>query len=84
MASKKNGKEKPDNENAENQSGGTMLPDKQGEPVYDVADFVKNALKIFGTMPECVEAAFRCKGVKRCTKTEATEIVSKFINKEVK
>ena len=53
------------------------------ETKYDVAEFVEVAETVFDTMPECVMAAFRCKGITQATKSEAMKIVSEFLKKEV-
>ena len=43
-----------------------------------------NARSVFGTMQECVVAALKTDGKAEYTVSEAKEIVSKFLQKEVK
>lgn len=56
------------------------------EAEYSAAEFAASVSSIFGkgTTPDCVIAAFRMAGVKKATKSKAKEIVSKFLQKEVK
>lgn len=55
------------------------------ETAYTISELAVNAGKIFGTRPECAAAALRfADGAKTFTVAEAKEIVSKFLNREVK
>lgn len=58
-------------------------PDIQ-ESVYTIDEFCNNAQALFHTMPECVRAALKEKGIEQCDKTEAEKIVKEFVKKEVK
>ncbi|MCI8363792.1 MAG: hypothetical protein HFG34_02425 [Eubacterium sp.] len=53
------------------------------ESTYTIDEFCSNAQALFGTMPECVMAALKEKGIKECKKSEAEKIVKQFIKKEV-
>lgn len=53
------------------------------ESTYTLDEFCSNAQALFGTMPECVRAALREKGIKECKKSEAEKIVTQFMKKEV-
>lgn len=53
------------------------------ESTYTIDEFCSNAQVLFGTMPECVMAALKEKGIKECKKSEAERIVKQFIKKEV-
>lgn len=52
--------------------------------VYTVSELAGNARSVFGTMQECVIAALKTDGKAEYTVSEAKEIVSKFLQKEVK
>jgi len=56
------------------------------ESEYTVEELAMASESIIGKgiMPECVLAAFRVAKVKKATKNEAKEIVTKFLKKEVK
>lgn len=56
------------------------------EAEYTATEFATSASSIFGkgATPDCVIAAFRMAGVKKTTRSKAKEIVSKFLQKEVK
>ena len=54
------------------------------ESVYTVSELAGNARSVFGTMQECVVAALKTDGKAEYTVSEAKEIVSKFLQKEVK
>ena len=56
------------------------------EAEYSAAEFAVSASSLFGlgATPDCVIAAFRMAGVKKTTKSKAKEIVTKFLQKEVK
>lgn len=56
------------------------------EAEYSAAEFAASASSVFdkGATPDCVIAAFRMAGVTKTTKSKAKEIVSKFLQKEVK
>jgi len=54
------------------------------ESAYSVKELVANAGKLFNTMPECAAAALRAANKENITVSEAQEIVSKFLKKEVK
>lgn len=56
------------------------------EAEYSAAEFAASASSIFGkgATPDCVIAAFRMAGVKKANRSKAKEIVSKFLQKEVK
>ena len=60
-----------------------MTP-KQVEEEYTADEYYKAARSVFGVAPELVRAAFRCKGVTKCSKNKAIQIVEEFKNKEVK
>ena len=53
------------------------------ESAYTIDESCSNAQTLFGTMPECVRAALKEKGVEECEKSEAEEIVRQFMKKEV-
>ena len=60
---------------------------KHQEAEYSAAEFAAaSASTIFGkgATPDCVIAAFRMAGVEKATKSKAKELVSKFLQKEVK
>lgn len=63
---------------------GTEKKPETVESVYTVDEFCSNANSLFGTMPECVRAALKEKGIEKCRKTEAEKIVKEFLKKEVK
>lgn len=56
------------------------------EAEYSAAEFAASARVLFGkgATPDCVIAAFRTAGIEKATKSKANEIVSKFLQKEVK
>lgn len=56
------------------------------EAEYSAAEFAVSARVLFGrgATPDCVIAAFRTAGIEKATKGKAKEIVSKFLQKEVK
>lgn len=56
------------------------------EAEYSAAEFAASTSSIFekGATPDCVIAAFRMAGVEKATKSKAKEIVTKFLQKEVK
>lgn len=56
---------------------------KEVEAVYKAAEFIAVA-NIFGTQPECVEAALKLAGIQEATEATARKIVKEFLNKEVK
>lgn len=60
-------------------------PEKKApaESVYTVSELAGNARSVFGTMQECVVAALKTDGKAEYTVSEAKEIVSKFLQKEV-
>lgn len=80
MASAKSGTQKT----AENESV-TLTENSvaKQESVYTIDEFCRNAQVLFGTMPECVGAALKEKGIKECEKIEAEKIVKQFMKKEV-
>ena len=57
---------------------------KPQESIYSAEELAAGAETLFGTRPECVAAALREKGITKCTKKEAGDIVGRFIRKEVK
>lgn len=57
--------------------------ENQVEAVYKATEFVAVA-NIFGTQPECVEAALKLAGIEEATEATARKIVKEFLNKEVK
>lgn len=57
--------------------------ENQVEAVYKAEEFVAVA-NIFGTQPECVEAALKLAGIQEATESTARKIVKEFLNKEVK
>ena len=57
--------------------------ENQVEAVYKASEFVAVA-NIFGTQPECVEAALKLAGIQEATEATARKIVKEFLNKEVK
>ena len=57
---------------------------KKQEAVYTLEEFAANAKALFGVSPECVQAAFREKGITECSKDEAKQTVESFLKKEVK
>ncbi len=80
MASAKNETKKT----AENESvTSTKNSVAKQESVYTIDEFCRNAQVLFSTMPECVWAALKEKGIKECEKTEAEKIVHQFMKKEV-
>ncbi len=80
MASAKNGTQiSAENESAASAEDSVV---KQ-ESTYTIDEFCSNAQALFGTMPECVMAALKEKGIKECKKPEAEKIVRQFIKKEV-
>ncbi len=56
------------------------------EPVYTLSEFVKAADKVFerAIHPDIITAAFSMAGKADATKEEAANIVSNYLNKEVK
>lgn len=56
------------------------------ESVYGVRELAACSEKVFGigVYSECVMAAFKAAGKAEATKTEAKEIVNRFLKKEVK
>lgn len=58
-------------------------PVRKAESVYPAEELVKNH-QVFKTSRAIVEIALRLAGKKTATLTEATEIINKFKNKEVK
>lgn len=56
----------------------------QDASVYTMEEFAANAVKLFGVRREIVVAAFLDKGVEKCTKGQAKEIIDKFRKREVK
>lgn len=78
MASAKSGTQKT----AENESV-TLTENSVAKSVYTIDEFCRNAQVLFGTMPECVGAALKEKGIKECEKIEAEKIVKQFMKKEV-
>lgn len=80
MASAKNGTKKT----TENESvTSTENSVAEQESTFTIDEFCSNAQALFGTMPECVRAALKEKGIKECKKSEAEKIVRQFIKKEV-
>lgn len=61
----------------------TAKKEKQ-RSVYSLNELAANARNLFNTRQECVVAALRDAGKTECTVSEAKEIVSKFLKKEVK
>ncbi|MCM1245496.1 MAG: hypothetical protein NC293_07625 [Roseburia sp.] len=57
---------------------------KNEDSVYTVDEFCSNAQSLFHTMPECVRAALKEKGIEACNKAEAENVVKEFMKKEVK
>lgn len=57
---------------------------KEQESVYTAEELANNAKTIFSTRKECVVAALKAVDVKKCTISEAREIVKSFLSKEVK
>lgn len=53
------------------------------EPLYSVLDLAK-AAKLFNTTSDVVITAMKLADKKEATEAEATKIINKFINKEVK
>jgi len=63
---------------------GTQEASKKRETVYTAEEFAANAEALFHVKPECVQAAFREKGIRECTKSDARKAVEDFMKKEVK
>lgn len=89
MAEQKNAKrtenskeEKQDSKEVQPQCTGTGKA-KCKEAVYKASEFVAAAQAVFNTSPDIVAAALREKNIAECTKTEAENIVKKFLNREV-
>ena len=61
-------------------------PEKTNEAVYEVGEFARNAERLFGKKAnaDLVVAAFMVANQIKATLSEATDIVSKFMSKEVK
>lgn len=53
------------------------------EPLYSVSDLAK-AAKLFNTTSDVVITAMKLADKKEATEAEASKIINKFINKEVK
>lgn len=68
---------------AGNRNGAQAASGKR-EAAYTAEEFAANAEAIFRVKPECVQAAFREKGIKECTKSDAKKVVEDFMRKEVK
>lgn len=73
----------PAEKTAGNRSG-AQKASKSKEAVYTAEEFAANAEALFRVKPECVQAAFREKGIKECTKSDAKKVVEDFMRKEVK
>ena len=60
--------------------------EKKGKarPAYRAGELAANAKGLFGTRPECVEAALRAAGKQECTVAEADAAVKAFLRKEVR
>lgn len=56
----------------------------QDASVYTMEEFALNAGTLFGVRQEIVVAAFLDKGVKKCTKEQAKDIIENFKKREVK
>ena len=56
------------------------------EPVYTVAEFAANAKHLFGSKAnsDLVYAAFLVAGINKATRSKAKELVTGFMQKEVK
>lgn len=65
-------------------AGAAEKPADKVMPVYSAAEFADNADALFGARKECVVAALKVAKIKSCTLSEAKEIVTAFMNKEVK
>ena len=63
---------------------GTQATSGNREAAYTAEEFTANAEALFHVKPECVQAAFREKGIKECTKSEARKAVEGFMNKKVR
>lgn len=63
---------------------GTQAASENREAVYSAGEFAANAEALFHVKPECVQAAFREKGIMKCTKSDARKIVEDFMKKEIK
>jgi len=64
-------------------TGKTDRTAKANDSVYTVKELAVNAKALFGTMPECVDAALRMAGVETCTIEKARILVKNFLNQEV-
>lgn len=89
MTETENGTVNVDENSAEKQESvrgntNTERKSKTKDSVYTVDEFCNNAQRLFGTMPECVRAALKEKGIEQCNKAEAEKIVREFMKKEVK
>lgn len=73
----------PAGNTAGNRSG-TQTATGNKETKYTAEEFAANAETLFHVKPECVQAAFREKGIKECTKSDAKKAVEDFMKKEVK
>lgn len=62
----------------------TEKKSKTKESLYTIDEFCNNAKSLFNTMPECVRAALKEKGIEQCDKAKAEKIVKEFMKKEVK
>lgn len=81
MAEKKNAREETPRKHSGTDN--SIPKAKADETLYGVDEFVANARELFNTMPECVVAAFSCKGIRKATKEEAQRIVAEFLKREV-
>ena len=53
------------------------------ESIYTCNELSANAKKVFGTRPECVEAALKAAGKEDYTVDEAKQVVKNFLKREV-
>lgn len=67
----------------DNSRGAVTTKAKVNDSIYSATDLAANAKKLFNTMPECVMAALKMAGVKKCTIDEAKTLVKNFLNQEV-
>lgn len=61
----------------------TKVVNEPVEPLYSVSDLAR-AAKLFNTTSDVVITAMKLADKKEATEAEATKIINKFINKEVK
>ena len=63
--------------------GDGKAPQGNREAVYTAEEIAANAEALFHVRPECVQAAFREKGIRECTKPAAKKAVKEFMEREV-